>query len=284
MSMRSADAIIRTLEATRSFYLLFTLPATIVWARGFGQHNAAAGALLAGAHAAIVVLWMSSGVRADLRAGRMPRLGLSQARDATLGEAADITWFISLLLTAALCAAMLFASFWMGVGVCALAVAGMWHSGQRLSYRLTLVELILPAAWIAGPAILLSLNDADPQLLSRAGLAACLMIAASLVAVVTLLLVRDMRMDGGEGAATIATRLGRGGAIAVVWLWSLAILTLAIAGASSGWWHWSAAAMAGWTIAGVLALSTAGRDDHAPIAAAVGLGLASVIVGCTAGV
>ncbi|TVQ31035.1 MAG: hypothetical protein EA376_10640 [Phycisphaeraceae bacterium] len=300
----------RLIESTRAYILLFSIPFTLLWSRGLEPLGVVTGPLLVVLHACVAVFWMICMARADQARGLAPRLGLRRDRLAVDHDGLGL-WFLILgAFVVVLTVVMLFAEFWIGVGALLATLLSLWLSRQGGRYRMGLIEAIIPAVLLVGPAMLfrahnwptpralrifsrdptdvpaelartLAAEPVTPEFVTAPVLAATWLGGAALLTVILLMLVRDRIADLDAGIETTATKLGRGGASALVWAWLLGVAALAAMGAGWGWWHWSVAMLAAWTAAAGLSLHTARIDGYAVGATLSGYGAMAVALGIT---
>ncbi len=304
--------MLRTLETTRLYVLVLTVPPTLLWARGLEPLGVATGPLLVLTHACVTLLWMASLVRGDVDRGRGVHLGLSPSGSMlnadTLGLWFPVIGFLGLLLSLGL----LIANFWIGLGAILAGLLALRQGSLGKRDRLALVELITPVILLAGPGLLFAAHDwppprllrifgseretplpaeagealagevVRPELMTGAALEATLFIAAAMATFFLLTLLRDRWRDAMAGSTTTATKRSAVAGAALAWLWLVGVATLGVIGAGLGWWHWSAAAALAWAAIGSCALVTIGVFDHAANVWFAGSAAAALSVGLSA--
>lgn len=280
--------MLRAIETLRLYTLVFTVPATVLWARTLGP---ATGSLLVATHAMLVLFYSAWSVKHDVERGLAPRLGLVRRRRCVSGEILDGFVPIGALLTGLLAIALFFSNFWIGLGAILALGAAVWHGRQPKRDKYVRVELIASIGLLAGPGLLFHLHAWEPpkalqvfsedpegpaelttsltgrvvrpEVISNEALAATLLAAAALLIVILLCLLRDRSADIYDGIETAATRFGWAGAAAMAWVWTLGVMLLATIGVGAGWWHWSTALLAAWGGAGTLTALAVRREDVA---------------------
>ncbi len=298
--------MLRAIETIRLYSLIFTVPATVLWARTLGP---ATGALLVATHAMLVLFYSAWSVKHDVDDGLAPRLGLVRRRRAVSSEMLEAFVPVSLGLVVLLAIALFISNFWIGLGAILAAGAAVWHGCQKRRDKYVRIELIAPIGLLAGPGLLFHLHAWEPPkalqvfsehpegpaelatsltgtvvrpvVISSEALAATLLAAAAFLIVILLCLSRDRSADIFDGIETTATRFGRIGAGTLLWAWTLGVMLLSAIGVGADWWHWSAAILAAWGGAATLTLFTVRRDDVAVWVWLIAGGAMSVIATTT---
>ncbi len=303
-TVSAPPAAIAAIGAMRAPILLLTLPCAALWARGLEPTSLVTGPLLVVAHAAVTLLWMTGLTRAAVRDGLSPRLGLLTTHPVRYGRALDDAWLGLVAASSALALVTLFVNFWIGLGAVLATIGGIWRTAWPREDRHSSLELLLPGILLAAPATLFAAHDwpvpaalrffsaeapppaeaADllaaqpitPALVPTNVLAASWLAAAILAVWISLCLLRDRPRDLSDGVRTMATRLGRGGAIFWTIVWIIAASTLAVAGAGSGWWGWGVALVAAWSAIAAVGLLVARRDELAALLWCIGGAITSL--------
>ncbi len=280
--------MLRAIETIRLYTLVFTVPATVLWARTLGP---ATGSLLVATHAMLVLFYSAWSVKHDVERGLAPRLGLVRRRRVVSHEILEVFVPIGAALTALLSVALFVSNFWIGLGAISALAAAVWHGRLPSRDKYVRIELIAPVGLLAGPGLLFHLHAWEPpkalqvfsenpggpaeaatsltgrvvrpEVISNEALAATLFAAAAMLIVILICLLRDRSADIFDGIETTATRFGRLGAGALVWAWTLGVMLLATIGVGAGWWHWSAALLAAWGGAAAMTALAVRRDDVA---------------------
>ncbi len=280
-------AIIRLLESTRLYLLVFTLPPALVWFGFAGNADAgigAAGILLVAAHALLVLFHVTSFDASTLAWGASPRLGMTGDREHWEPGLVDRVRMVYAALTGLIVAVLFFAaifspvSFWWVLLVLgALILVGVLTGGaDRPSrrWRMMFAEVLWPGLMLIVPLVLAGwlLGDGD---VGRRSPAVTGVSSLLLAGYVVLCLLRDEALDFGEGQRTLATVLGRGGAAVVLFLLLCTLLVVTSRGTEFGWWGWPVAAVSG--VAGLAAMwGLAARDGEGMVGIWV---LGSAVVG-----
>jgi len=277
--------MLAVIESLRLYVLFFSVPFTLMWARALSPTT---GALLVATHACLILFWAVHAARSERMAGLRPRLGLTDTRSAVNDDALSVAFPLLAAFLAALSLALLISNFWIGVGAALAGLYAAWHGRLNLRDKYVRAELIGPVGLLIGPGLLfymhaweppeafeifsedptrpaevreaLTAQVVRPDVISTEALAATLLGGAALAAAILLCQIRDVQRDRLRGVETTVAKIGRGGAVFLMWLWMLGLAGLGAMGAGWGWWHWSAALLAGWTAAATLALLADHRD------------------------
>lgn len=263
--------ILRVLESTRLYLLVFTLPPAMVWfgmggttseGVGFG----AAGFLLVFAHSLLVLFHVTSFDAATLSWGGVPRLGMTGDRDHWDPDLVDRARMVYAALVGLVTAVLLFASWRSALVVLIALILIGWLTGgatkRSRKWRLLFAEVLWPGLMLLVPMVLAGWLVAA----RHAGLAELSppvtgLFALLLAGYVLMCLVRDEALDLGEGQRTLTVALGRGGAVVVLFLLLSALMIVSSRGVEMGWWGWPVAAVSG--VAGLAGLwGVAARDGE----------------------
>jgi len=266
------SSFVRIVSTWRLPLLLLVTPMAIVWARS----PSSGGALMVIAHALLVLFYALSLDGAFLREGLDPRLGLSRDRFAIdpqrLSGARSLVAFALVLVTLGL----LFVSLRVGVlagavGVLIALTTGSARSGGG-SRRFFLAELVWAVVALVGPALFIGLAGwsvpagepgATERVMPEADVAGTIVAAFMLGGYILLCLIRDERVDRIDGLRTTATVFTRGGAAGLLAIWALGAAALSAWGSAEGSWSWPVPAVCAWTALLTFWAVGAGRDELA---------------------
>jgi|GEM_PF-6730202 len=269
------------LDAFRPYLPLFTLPACALWAPALGSWGVVVAATLLVCGGFFVSAWWT---RADLARGQHPRLALTRDRFAVDRDTLDTALPLLAAITAALLLALLILAPPAGLyALLALAFA-MWNATISTRRRQTLLEAIIPVGLVIGPAMLLrapAWQDQPEPAISSAAHAAAWLSGLALAACLITSMTRDREADLAVGSETIATKLSRPGAVAVVATLGAGVTLLAGLGAV-GWWGVAPVILSGWTGAAVAAALVARWDGWAVAISIYGYGLVALVAGAGA--
>lgn len=253
--MAPMQPLARVIETWRLPLLLLVTPMAIVWARSPGS----GGALMVIAHALLVLLYALSLDAAFMREGLDPRLGLTRDRfridplrsrgARTLVAVALVPVAIGLLVIAPRIGVLTVAA----AVIIALSTANA--RGPGASRRFFLAEVVWAVVALIGPALFIGLagwnagrNATEPPVgvMPEADVAGTLVAALMLGGYILLCLIRDERIDRIDGQRTTATVITRPGAAGLLAVWALGAVALAAWGAAAGSWDWPVAAVCAW--------------------------------------
>jgi hypothetical protein len=263
------------LDAFRPYLLLFTLPVAALWAPALGTWGGVVAATLLAVGGLFISSWWT---RADLARGHHPRLALTRDRFAVDRDALDMALPMFAALTAAMLVALLLLAPLAGLYALAILAAGLWNATLTARRRQALLEAIIPVALLIGPAMLLrapAWQDQPEPAIPPAAHAAAWLAGLALALCVVACMTRDREADLAAGADTIATKLSRPGAVAIVALLGAGVTLLAGLGAI-GWWGVTPVILSGWTGAAVIAGFIARWDGWAIATAIYGYGLVTL--------
>lgn len=266
------------LDAFRPYALLITAPPTLLWAPALG---AAAGAVMVALHACGVLLASAWWTRRDLERGLDPRLAIRRDRFAIDRDALEVATPLLAALFLVLLLALLILHVFAGLYALAVALVALWNINLPLRRRYVLVEILIPALLLIAPAMLLRApawrDEAPAELaaITPAAHAAAWLAAASLLACILAMFIRDQNVDRRAGAVTIATKITRETALSLLAVWTAAITLLA--GIGVAWWGPAPIVAAGWTAAAALVLFVTRWDAWAVGAAVIGYALTTLL-------
>jgi len=256
------NGIFERIGTLRLWMLFFTLPYAWLWTQASpaGDVHGTGGLLTVLNHSLLMLFYFCCADLGQARAGRMLRLQPWRSFELPDPDVLETTRAHLAVLIVAVSFVQMFVAPLIAVGslvVLALIFVLTREMGARsMRSRYRFAEVIWPVALLLAPMALLAgrghaalrsameqsdtlaLQELSGTLISDAGVAATGLGALLLCAFVVLCLVRDRVHDASDGARTIATSLGRDGAVAALFFALFAAVILSNVFAAGGAWSW----------------------------------------------
>lgn len=285
--MPSMNLVLRFLETTRLYLLIFTLPPAILWfsttpAADAAVPSAFVATIIILAHSLLILLHATSFDVLTLRAGATPRLALSANPESwNLDNAERLRVVYALLL--GVCILLLLVTSITAAAAVAVAgiLVGLLTGGindETRRWRMMFSEVLWPGLMLLTPMIILGWMYSGISEQALAITAPATGVAAvALAAYVLLCLIRDQSIDAGDRLPTTATLLGRAGVTTILFVLLCLAIVLTSRGVGWEWWHWPTASITGIGALAVFWCVSSGSEDSAPALWTLG----SALVGFT---